>query len=416
MLYWPHTPESSSRSALYLRGNPNQFSGVARVVHGWYSGSPVSTAFRTCLTLGRSVRNGKLAWRWFWTSVWPLTAATLRFVARTQPPRRPENSQFRHAIMMVSDPSSDTHWPNETPNATARFARWLLETRGFSSVHYASSLKQLESVPPNSVAIANYDWLANVLIGSRPFRNVLSETLAARELGIPIWSPLIDLFSVRYATYSSILVAGSGGASIICQNSPDEAARFGLPNLSGVHLWMFPPSERKVWRQAFPWNQREGAAVAFSGDPRREHFFPPLLPKLEKAGYSVIATKKNLSWEEYVKVNKATKIVVTTCWLQDLFLVGPRRYRKLLPEGHITMRVWEAFASRRALVTTDVPALRYLGFAPGRHFVALPEDSDGWSSWQLPPDWVLEEIADRGARHFRSMFEGVANASGHNCE
>ena len=390
-------------------GNPKHYSGALRGVHTRYAKSRIAPRVREFLGTKRVTRKKNLVWGFFWPALWPLTSALLRALASRQIAKGPENTSFNRAIMLVSDPASDRHWPNDTPDCTDSFARWLMETQGILFIDHASSLRGFAALPPDTVVVANYDWLANLLISPRPFRALLRETMAARRLRVPIWSPLIDLFGVQYSTYSSILVAASGGVNIIIQNDPQEAEKFGLPNVSGPHFWIFPPSLIDLWEGAVSWTDKRGAAVAFSGDARRYLYFPPLVSKLEQRGFAVVRTEHDLSFEDYVAQCKRTKIVATTCWLQPFYLVGPKHYARLLPAGHITRRVWEAFMTGSALITNDTPAIRFFGFTPGKHFVALPEISDGWDRWELPSDEDLELIAARGASQFRSLLGQIGN-------
>lgn len=391
-----------------LLGNPQHYSKTMRLLHSRYIASGWSPFVRALLRLTSVRRMKKRAWEQFWPAFWPLTSALLRSAARRRAAKGPENTNFSRALMLVSEPMSDRHWPNETPNATDLFSRWLVENQGIADVDYGSSLRNISELPPNTVIVANYDWLANLLTSPHPFYSVLREALAAQKLGAPIWVPLIDLFGVRYATYSTILAASSGGVNIICQNAPIEAERYGLPNVSGPHLWQFPPSELALFSRTASWQEKKmGAAVAFSGDSRRVIYFPPLISKLEERGFDVRKTNQNLPYDDYIIQIKSMKIVATTCWLQPFYLVGPQHYRRLLPAGHITRRVWEAFAAGNALLTNDTPAIRSFGFFPGEHFVALPETPQDWASWVLPDDLALEKIAVRGELQFGSLVTAM---------
>ena len=310
--------------------------------------------------------------------------------------------------MLVSDPATTRHWSDESPDLTDQFGRWLTETRGVRKLRYASSLHDFSALPTGSVAIANYDWLSNLLAGSHPFLSLIREAVAARRLGVPIWCPLVDVFGIRYSTYSSILALASEGANLICQNTPDEVKAFGLPRTVGPHLWQWPPSVHRMWSEGNEWGNRNGAAVAFSGDSRRPVYFPPLLEKLERRGIPVVKSNKNLSFEDYVAQAKMVKIVATTCWLQPFYLVGPSYYLRKLATGHITNRVWEALAAGATLLTNDTPAIRSFGLFPGEHFVAIPDTYDGWESWALPDEASLRHIACRGAARFRSIVGTAA--------
>lgn len=373
-------------------------------LRGIYERTGLAFLVRNLIVADRFRKKGNIFWGFVFPALWPLTSGLLRFLSSIQEGGTLVRRELgRDAVMLVADSAAKVHWPDDSPDLTDRFGRWITESHGVRSIQYSSTLREFQSLPLGTLVVANYDWLSNLMAGKNPFATLIREALAARRLNTRVWCPLVDVFGIRYSTYASILVVASQGANVICQNSPEEAEAYGLPRVVGPHLWQWPPSELKIWAGSSAWEDRQGAAVAFSGDSRRADFFPPLVKKLEEAGIPVKKSSKNLSFEDYVWQSKTVRLVATTCWLQPFYLVGPDFYSRRLPPGHITNRVWEALASGAALLTNDTPAIRWFGLYPGVHFVAIPELYQSWDSWTLPDDSSLRMIAERGNSRFRAI-------------
>jgi len=310
--------------------------------------------------------------------------------------------------MLVDDEDAEAHFAGVGADLVRNFEIWIREIIGVSDVQYRSHLNEQDMVSKDTVVVATYPWIINRIHdplhgGGRYLLGVIRH---ARKLGAPIWCPIIDVFSVRYSFYASCLAGFTGGANILIQNSVEQAKLFGLVNPSGPHFWLFPPSVQKTWAPSPLSSKRQRIVlIAQSGDERRVAYYSRAFRRFEDYGYKAVATSHQMSWPEYVSTVKSSTISCATCWLQPLFLKGPPRFRERLADGHITARVWEAFASGNLLVTESISALEILGFFPGQHFVSAPSEFDNWQSWEPPNDEVILQIAQNGHEKFLSLLK-----------
>ena len=249
--------------------------------------------------------------------------------------------------------------------------------------------------------VANYDWLVRMPPKGRLI-TILREAILARKLNARIVAAPSDLWSLRLNLHASVLIAAAGGWTLICQNSVEQAQQFLLPNPVPA-LWIWPKVEVRKWiteeESAKPGRL---ALLAASGDPVRKRYFLQLRNQLEDSGFETVDTQKNLPWDDYFSLVRSAKLVATTCWIQPIFHVGPERFRRLIADGHITMRVWEGFAVGATVLVPEVSALREIGFEANKHYLNLPPAGE-WDTWVLPPAESLTAIGLAGHRRFLEL-------------
>ena len=349
----------------------------------------------------------EVLWKYLSFRLWPVMSGSLRAIAKTSKLQSPKNFSPTNCIMLVRDGAAADHYGGMGANQTKNFERWMTEVVGVKTLIYLDSLDQYEFTESKTVVIANYDWVINVVHNplTGGLRKLSRVVAAARKSGTPIWCPLIDIFGIRYSFYTSIMAALSGGSNVLVQNTVAQAEKYGLVNPSGPHFWKLPPSTFDSWNQNSAWQTRERKIlVPKSGDERRPDYYRAGLGRFSAADYKVVMSDHSLNWEGYMQLVKSCRVATTTCWLQPFYLQGPQRYRKLLADGHITDRVWEAFAAGVTLVTSPVHALQELGFLPGLHYVAAPERQESWEGWALPSDSNLAQIASRGHQRMYDLL------------
>ena len=306
-------------------------------------------------------------------------------------------------VMLVHEPQSTRHFGPLSADLTQRLEQWLRQKMIVEKLSYQDTLENILWARGTILVVPNYDWLVRMPRRGR-LRRVFREAFLARKLNASVLAAPVDLWSLRLNLQASILIGLAGGWTLICQNSVQQAKEFLLPNPVAAP-WNWPRAEARKWTPVTSWESRQSLALlAASGDPIRQTYFEPLRVDLVSSGFEVRETQKNLPWEEYVSLVQSARIVVTTCWIQPIFQVGPDRFRNLIADGHVTMRVWEGFAVGATVMTPEVVALKELGFLPGVHFVALPSDAD-WESWKVPPEDALASIARAGHHRFLELVD-----------
>jgi hypothetical protein len=128
-------------------------------------------------------------------------------------------------------------------------------------------------------------------------------------------------------------------------------------------------------------------------------------------GYTVKRSTNDLKWKDYVNAVTNSRIIVTTCWMQEVHLRGPRKYREKIPLTTLTHRVLEGFASKSVVLTTNCSSLTYHGFEDNKHFLDLDrmiESGTDISKYDLD---FLEEISIQGNLKFREINTNMSYES-----
>ena len=361
------------------------------------------SARATARHLARSTarKTDGLAWNWVVPALWPVLLGFVSILGSITKSRAPKVGPPTTVVMLVHDPTERRKFPTIGPDMTERLSGWISEQIPEARVAYQSTLEGRELGNQTVLVIANYDWLVRL---TNPVRTVLRETLIARKKNYKIIAAPIDLWGPKLNLLASILVALTDGHTLVASNDGSQATRFYLPRPWGPVLWIWPQAEAERWASAPHWRAKENVAlVATGGDVRRPAHFLPLAQKLGELGFEVIETKRSLEWEEYVRLVKKSKLIFTTCEIQPNFFVGPRYFQRLIPDGHVTMRVWEGFATGATVFTNEISALGLMGFSPGQHYVKTPNFGDDWSQWGIPDNQTLESVASEGHARFTEM-------------
>jgi len=333
--------------------------------------------------------------------LWPTLSLFLRIISLFSKKVSPHNHDFKRAILLTGDSPGGFVGRNLTEATEG----WIRETVGIGDVSRMDkhAFNRLAESPP--LVVVAYDWLQGAR-AHHPTGAAVKLAIRLRKTKTRAWVMLPDTYRVEVSLSASIIVAIAGGALIILQSSENDAEAYGLPHVSTKHFWTWTPSALGEWGPEIPWVERDSVALfAVTTDSYRQDVFHEMSGPISELGYRVVPTENLLTWSEYVNLNLRSKLVVTTCRLQGDFLIGPQRYRRLLPKYTVTGRVWEAFAAGAALVTDDNEILRTFGFFADEHFVGLPDPLSEKASWFLPEESELQRIAYAGHLRFIELCE-----------
>jgi len=335
-----------------------------------------------------------------WAQLWPALSFFLRTISLFSKKVSPHNHSFDQAVLLTGDVVAQVVGRDLT-EATECWARETVAIRDVSRMGNHAFIRLAESPP---LVIVTYDWFLGA--STHPTWAAVKLAIRLRRSKTRAWVMLPDTCWVWLSFLSSIVVAIAGGALIVLQSSKQDTKLYGLPHASTKHFWTWSPSALSAWGPQVPWGERDSVALfAVTTDLYRRAVFQGMSGPVCESGYRVVPTSNLLTWSEYINLNLSSKLVVTTCRLQEAYLVGPERYRKLLPKHTVTGRVWEAFAAGAALVTDDNGILWSFGLFPGEHFVALPDPLSEKESWVLPEESELERIASAGHSRFIELCE-----------
>lgn len=342
----------------------------------------------------------KWIWEVFVPNLWLLSMPFICEIAKRKSQGEfPPRSRLP-VLMLVNNHLDSRHFRPVSADLTQRLDEWLRDRIQPESITYCSSLKHSPRKSGLHLVVANYDWLRHLPARGRLWR-VLRELHYARAVRAVFIAVPVDLWSIRQNFYASSLVAGTGGWTLLPSNSAEQARDFLIPNPIQA-AWSWPRPNEFVGSK--PWSERGTlATIAASGDTNRAAYFEPLVVTLIDRGYQIEQTRKELPFADYEQLVQGARIVVTTCWIQPIFEVGAKRFRRRIADGHVTMRVWEGFSVGAAVLVPLVSALPHYGFFPNIHFVELPSSTEGWSTWTLPDEITLARIADSGNKRFNQI-------------
>jgi len=341
----------------------------------------------------------------FFNSIWPIFSWVSNTIARSSKFVPPGSVQFDSSILLVSnlDPNQRRKVPGI--DLTDSIETWLVESLKIKNCILVDSLDQVVMENSRRVLIVSYEWLIS---GNRPrhfFKEVRHLAIKARELDLVIWVAPTDPFAVWEIIPATILVAMCGGATILESNTVTEGKRFGLVFPSGPHIWTLPPSKSKQFYSDVLWRDRDhNALLAISSDPRRKSLMNAIAFILSSSGWKTNFSQLDLSWAEYVELVKSSQMVITTCWMYQVHLKGPRKSK--VPRTTLTHRVLEGFAAGCVVVTNSNSVLDSLGFKSGIHFIELWSEIELIEIIELPNEVELEKIAAAGHDLFSKIVRG----------
>ena len=340
--------------------------------------------------------------------LWPFISFLLNTISKRNTFLPPGSKNIDSAIILVhnlnvGDRLGDA-WGLDLTDAVEN---WLVQTLDFRETIIVDSLDEISQDNPRTVLIVSYDWLFSGRRWKSFFKEIRQLAHDARKRKLQVWVMLADVYDQGSIIPASLLLSLCGGAMILQPNTVTEAARFGLVFPSGPHIWTMPPKNLKQFESQVAWVEREKVVLLPSGgEERRRVFMEKVADQMVSSGWEVQSTNKTFAWNEYVGVVKNCRILVTTCWLQQQFLVGSKKTRRRMPTSTVTHRVWEGFAAGCTVVTNSNAVLNELGFIAGVHYIELWNDETLDGSFHLQADFELEKIAAAGHLHFTKLVLG----------
>lgn len=341
---------------------------------------------------------------WVLSAVWPIFAHVMRVMERTA---FISLSTFRPERILILTGTPYLERPVKGQDLTDVLGVWARSrlTQDVELLPGMELIRSPEIVRRYDQILVSYDFLLDCLYsGPRGFARAATISLIVARADRGIHLVLPDSFWLRLNFLSEIMHFLAPGSKIVLQNSWEEAEGYGLRKVESPLFWTFPPERIVDWSVGTDWTERENIFVVASwkGSPARQRALEPFVSRLSAEQRAFKFTEHHLSWSDYVAASAGAKYVVTTCVLHDPFVIGPRYYRKKLPQGAISARVWEAFAAGALLISDGAEFLINLGFIPGKHFLVLPNSCDG--EW-LPDEEGQKRIASAGNLHFKQLIE-----------
>jgi|688.fasta_scaffold277231_2 hypothetical protein len=356
--------------------------------------------------------------RYLLTISWPLFVKYFAYKANKSELVVPKANRFKSATILCDSPES----PEIQISKAWRKRGVITNSSHFSLIHlkaaksWAESTLKIDNVQFSSdldsirsdVLIITGDWLKSKNAHLKFFIPVFKAARKLKSGNIPVWFMQGDTYRLETIIPASILVANCGGAVVLQQSTKNEASKFGIPFPFGPHIWTLNPGNQKMFRSNINWRNREQIIImAASGDNRRQELYNEFADQLKSAGWKVLATKQQYSWEDYKLVNKKSKVNVNTSLLQEVVVERLGLVRDRASKYTVTHRVFEGFCSGAVIVTNSNPILLELGFKVNEHYLDL--DQLILNGFKLPSERVLEKVARAGNLRFQDLISGQPN-------
>jgi hypothetical protein len=329
--------------------------------------------------------------------LWPVVSLFLSRLSESKARITPVDYEPQQVFILVGtlDASASERIPGI--DLTLSLREWVHTNMSSSDIEMLTSLEYLPLNNSKGVIVVSYDWLITVNLWKRFFSEIRRIATQARRLEVPIWVVLPDAFDLNFAIPASILVASCGGSIILQTNTATEGEEFGLVFPSGPHIWTLPPRVLSSFSSETLWENREpNILLAISSDPRRKTLMEVIAKSLSESQWIMKYSNLELSWSDYVSLVKSCRIVMTTCWMYEIHIVGSQSTKGRIPSTAVTHRVWEGFASGCTVFTNSNKVFEVLGFKPGVHYVEIWDEHVPVENIELPSEHDLKKIAKAG--------------------
>ena len=254
-------------------------------------------------------------------------------------------------------------------------------------------------------------WIAGTHVGLSWYQyylKILIVSIKLRRRKIPVIVFLCDTYYPDAATVAVTLTSLTGGVSIFLQNSRREIRNFGYSSFIWPAFWV--PIVSNILdapNSQIPWKERKNICMLASGlsaTPRRIDLMNKLGNYMRNNSYDLLLSNGNFERQDYINLLGTVKFYASTNFVQEVFHIGSKRYRKKMSDTTTTGRTWNAFAAGMVLITNETDNLKELGFVPNVHYLDLIKIIDS-QNFQLPHDDELSIIARNGRNHYKSLME-----------
>jgi len=345
--------------------------------------------------------------RYLASHTWLVISWLLNNLARTREFIPPGLFEFDSSLILVGELETSKRRTILGIDLTDSIESWLRESMGIKKYELVSNLEGVKNADSRRVLVVTYDWLISGNRWGKVFKEIRELANRAQELNLPIWVAPTDPFALEEVIPATILVAMCGGSTIMQANTADQGRKFGLVFPSGPHIWTLPPTQFMSFNSDVPWIAREPKVLlAVSSDPRRISLMNKISNSLSEVGWNINLSKLDLNWIDYTNFVKNSQVVITTCWMYQVHITGPRRLRTRIPATTVTHRVWEGFAAGAVVVTNSNAVFDSLGFVAGIHYVELWDENEPIENIVLPPEKDLMKIAKAGHELFAKLVLG----------
>jgi hypothetical protein len=344
--------------------------------------------------------------------LWPLISKFLINISKKSTSYNPNMISRKLVYVLVND-----NYPLKPPkipgiNLDASLKNWLFETLKFNQVIYINDVSKIPYHRDNNLLVISPNWMFSTHLWKLFFYRIWLMIYYLRKSKTKVWVLPTDTVYCEYVIPLSFLVAFCGGASILSQSTSADALKYGLIYPCGPIFWTFSATSLLEFEPKKSFIERDNQVLlAFTGERRRIDLMENLEKHFSQLGYTVKRSTNNLKWKDYVNAVTNSRIIVTTCWMQEIHLRGPRKYREKIPLTTLTHRVLEGFASKSVVLTTNCSSLTYHGFEDNKHFLDLDrmiESGTDISKYDLD---FLEEISIQGNLKFREINTNMSYES-----
>lgn len=308
----------------------------------------------------------------------------------------PIDESDREAMLTLSPGFTD----QSAMTLSALFRQWLVE-RGASVRSLSSSSIDVEQLVGNHILAVSYEWFVYQTGRQESggyVKNVMALARAVKRAGIRplLVAPDTYLWALNLG-YGLISSAGKGPV-LVLQNTASEAQKLGIPNAIESVYWNWPDHRVAMWAPRVEWSIRRNRAVLpATGEPKRLDVAAKSAKVFVEHGWDC-EDSGGRPWSEYVSLVRESKILLTTSYIPDGALSSTLEMWR--PDGTVTGRVWDGFASGCLVITNTTSAIVHLGFFPGVHFWDLDRFLNSPKGLLDRHDTELQGIAERGHQLF----------------
>jgi hypothetical protein len=254
-------------------------------------------------------------------------------------------------------------------------------------------------------------WVAGTHVGLSwylYYLKVLILSFKLRRKNIPVIVFLCDTYYADAATIAVTLTSLTGGVSIFLQNSRREISNFGYSSFVWPAFWV--PIVSRILNapnSEIPWKDRKNVCMLASGlsaTARRIDLMNQLGIYMRRNNYDLLLSNGNFEIQDYIDLLGTVKFYASTNFVQEVFHIGSKRYRKKMSNTTTTGRTWNAFAAGMVLISNETDNLKELGFIPSVHYLDLMKIV-GDQTFRLPEDDELSTIARNGRDHYINLMK-----------
>jgi hypothetical protein len=343
------------------------------------------------------------------TYVWLFVSPVAKFISkRVKVSPIILNKKMKRIYFIVPNEKNYLIYKSPPSRDPDDLGKLFLEETTQASVEIMSSDEIFSLRNDGETVVATWVAGTNVGLSWYPYYlKVLILSIKLRRKKIPVIVFLCDTYYADAATIAVTLTSLTGGVSIFLQNTRNEISNFGYSSFIWPAFWV--PIVSRILdapNSEIPWKDRKNVCMLASGlsaTPRRIDLMNKVGIYMRSNNYDLLMSNGNFERQDYIDLLGTVKFYASTNFVQEVFHIGSKRYRKKMSNTTTTGRSWNAFAAGMVLITNETDNLKELGFIPNVHYLDLMKIIEG-QAFQLPDDDELSIIARNGCNHIKSLM------------